>query len=106
MTMAKRVSAFTWGIMGLSIVSHTPGSHTVRCKPLSIHCILFSETLSTRYDHRMAATLARTSAARLQWIASLWAGFALFDSVQTVFSMRAEGMPHTWITLFFTGFFS
>jgi hypothetical protein len=54
----------------------------------------------------MAAPQARTTAVHLKWIASLWAGFALFDAVQTVFSMRAQGMHHAWITLFFTDFFS
>jgi len=49
---------------------------------------------------------SRITASRLKWIASLWAGFALFDAVQTVFSMKAEGMHHAWVTLFFTDFFS
>jgi len=37
-----------------------------------------------------------------KWIAFPWLGFALFDAVQTVFTMHAEGMHHHWVTLFFT----
>jgi two-component system LytT family sensor kinase len=40
------------------------------------------------------------------WIAALWSGFGLFDATQTVFVMRAEGMHHLWIRLFFTSLFS
>src|SRR4051812_7973487 len=54
----------------------------------------------------MATPNARTSTTSLKWIASLWAGFALFDAAQTVFSMKAEGMHLAWTTLFFTDFFS
>ncbi len=39
---------------------------------------------------------------RLFWIALIWSGFALFDATQTVFSMRAQGMQHAWVSLFFT----
>jgi len=38
----------------------------------------------------------------LKWTIALWSGFALFDAVQTVFGMQAEGMHHAWLTLFFT----
>jgi two-component system LytT family sensor kinase len=41
-----------------------------------------------------------------KWIAFLWLGFGLFDAVQTVFTMRAEGMHHAWVTLFFTDLFN
>jgi hypothetical protein len=36
------------------------------------------------------------------WIASIWFGFGLFDAMQTVFVMRAEGMHHAWVSLFVT----
>ena len=36
------------------------------------------------------------------WIASIWLGIGLFNAVQTVFSMRAEGMHHAWPQLFVT----
>jgi two-component system LytT family sensor kinase len=36
------------------------------------------------------------------WIATIWLGIGLFDGTQTVFVMRAEGMHHAWIRLFFT----
>jgi two-component system, LytTR family, sensor kinase len=40
------------------------------------------------------------------WIAAIWSGIGLFDATQTVFVMRAEGMRHFWIRLFFTLLFS
>src|SRR5262249_574197 len=36
------------------------------------------------------------------WVASIWLGVGLFDSTQTVVSMRAEGMHHAWTRLFWT----
>jgi len=36
------------------------------------------------------------------WIVSVWIGLGLIDATQTVFSMRAQGMHHAWIRLFFT----
>jgi len=36
------------------------------------------------------------------WVASIWLGVGLFDATQTVVSMRAEGMHHAWIRLFWT----
>lgn len=36
------------------------------------------------------------------WIAVIWIGVGLFDATQSVFSMRAEGMHHAWLKLFFT----
>ena len=38
------------------------------------------------------------------WIAAIWGGVALFDATQNVFVMRAEGMHHYWVRLFFTLF--
>jgi two-component system LytT family sensor kinase len=40
------------------------------------------------------------------WIAALYLGIGLLDAGQTVSSMHAEGMHHTWVTLFCTTFLS
>ena len=34
-------------------------------------------------------------------MAAIWSGVALFDATQTVVSMRAMGMHHAWVALFF-----
>ena len=39
---------------------------------------------------------------RWLWIVAIWFGVGLFDATQTVFTMRAEGMHHYWVQLFFT----
>ncbi len=44
----------------------------------------------------------RINPARWFWIASIWLGVGIFDATQTVVSMRAEGMHHAWVSLFFT----
>jgi two-component system, LytTR family, sensor kinase len=36
------------------------------------------------------------------WIAAIWSGIGLFDAIQTVVVMRAEGMHHAWASLFVT----
>ncbi|MDP9159696.1 MAG: histidine kinase [Acidobacteriota bacterium] len=36
------------------------------------------------------------------WIALIWSGIGLFDAIQTVFVMHAEGMHHAWVRLFVT----
>lgn len=36
------------------------------------------------------------------WIAAFWIGIGLFDGTQTVLVMRAEGMHHSWASLFLT----
>src|SRR5436309_704633 len=36
------------------------------------------------------------------WSAWIWFGVGLFDALQTVFVMRAEGMHHNWGFLFIT----
>ena len=43
---------------------------------------------------------------RWRWNAAIWFGIGLFDATQTVFVMRAEGMHHYWVRLFFTILFS
>jgi two-component system, LytTR family, sensor kinase len=37
---------------------------------------------------------------RWVWIALFWLGFGLIDATQNVFAMRAEGMHHSWVRLF------
>jgi two-component system LytT family sensor kinase len=44
----------------------------------------------------------RSESPRWFWIASIWFAVGLFDSTQTVFGMRAEGMHHAWAHLFVT----
>jgi len=48
-------------------------------------------------EMRMVSARARTLG-----IASIWAGIALFDALQTVFTMRSQGMHHAWAALFAT----
>jgi two-component system, LytTR family, sensor kinase len=43
---------------------------------------------------------------RWVWIAAIWLGVGLFDATQTVLTMRAEGMHHAWVRLFFTLLFA
>jgi two-component system, LytTR family, sensor kinase len=50
----------------------------------------------------MGAGLRKFEPPRWYWVVALWLGFGLFDSTQTVFVMRAEGMHHYWWRLFFT----
>ena len=40
------------------------------------------------------------------WIALIWLSIGTFDASDTVFSMRAEGHHHAWVSLFFTRLFS
>lgn len=39
---------------------------------------------------------------RWYWVAAIWCGVGLFDATENVFVMRAEGMHHAWISLYFT----
>ncbi|HZW93842.1 MAG TPA: histidine kinase [Candidatus Eremiobacteraceae bacterium] len=48
----------------------------------------------------------RSDSPRWFWIAAIWSGVGLFEATQTVFVMRAEGMHHYWLRLFFTILFS
>jgi two-component system LytT family sensor kinase len=54
----------------------------------------------------MTAPRKLSESPRWFWIAAIWSGIGLFDATQTVFVMRAEGMHHSWIRLFFTLLFS
>jgi two-component system, LytTR family, sensor kinase len=38
---------------------------------------------------------------RWRWVVAIWTMIALFDAIQTVLVMRAEGMHHDWPLLFF-----
>jgi two-component system, LytTR family, sensor kinase len=49
----------------------------------------------------MTTSIAWKSSERI-WIASIWLGIALFQATQTVIVMRAEGMHHSWLSLFTT----
>src|ERR1700759_1216407 len=53
----------------------------------------------------MATSSKNRSIYHWKWIIPMWSGFALFDALQTVFTMRAEGMHHNWRTFFAVGFF-
>ena len=48
----------------------------------------------------------RAESPRWFWIAAFWGGIGLFDATQTVILMRAEGMHHYWVRLFFTQMFA
>src|SRR5215831_11193576 len=37
---------------------------------------------------------------RWRWMAAIWSGIALFDAIETVVGMRADGMHHAWGRLF------
>ena len=52
------------------------------------------------YDSYMNST--HSDSPRWFWIAVLWSAVGLFEATQTVFVMRAEGMQHAWVALFFT----
>jgi two-component system, LytTR family, sensor kinase len=34
------------------------------------------------------------------WVAAIWMALGVFDATQTVFTMRAQGMHHSWVQLF------
>jgi two-component sensor histidine kinase len=54
----------------------------------------------------MDASHRQPESPRWLWTVAIWGGIALFDATQNVFVMRAEGMHHYWVRLFFTLFFS
>ena len=47
-------------------------------------------------------TSLRHKPPRWYWISAVWLGIGLFDATQTVVVMRAEGMHHYWMRLYFT----
>jgi two-component system LytT family sensor kinase len=54
----------------------------------------------------MGAPRKLSESPRWLWIAAIWSGVGLFDATQTVFVMRAEGMHHLWVRLYWTLLFS
>jgi two-component system LytT family sensor kinase len=48
----------------------------------------------------MATTRTHSELPQWLWIAAIWFCVGLFDATQTVFVMRAEGMHHAWVALF------
>ena len=54
----------------------------------------------------MKRSRTQSESPRWLWIAAIWGGIGLFDATQNVFVMRAEGMHHYWVRLFFTLLFS
>lgn len=44
----------------------------------------------------------RTNAANWYWAAAICGGLGVFEATQTVLAMRAMGMHHAWVALFFT----
>jgi two-component sensor histidine kinase len=68
-------------------------------------CWIFKPELE--YDFAMdESTPTGSSHSRWVWIAAIWLGVGLFDATQTVLTMRAEGMHHAWVRLFFTLLFA
>lgn len=59
----------------------------------------FLGRVRSRLMNEMSIGSAR---ARTLGVASIWAGIALFDALQTVFTMRSQGMHHAWTALFAT----
>ncbi|MBZ5679665.1 MAG: histidine kinase [Acidobacteriia bacterium] len=50
----------------------------------------------------MDAPRTRSETPRWIWTAAIWSFIGLFDAIQNVFVMRAEGMHHVWVDLFVT----
>lgn len=74
--------------------------HSLRVPGFWLHFSLWPADLE--YDCSMERSGAFPQARGWLWIASIWLGIGLFNAVQTVFSMRAEGMHHAWPQLFVT----
>jgi two-component system LytT family sensor kinase len=56
--------------------------------------------LATYIDTKRDTNDVRSRLRPWLWITSIWLGLGVFDAMQTVFVMRAEGMHHAWVTLF------
>ena len=81
-------------------------SQTVRCIRRAIGCIIELFGRAVQYDLVMELICPRSEPPRWLWIAAIWSCVGLVDATQTVFGMRAEGMHHAWVRLFFTLLFS
>jgi two-component system, LytTR family, sensor kinase len=59
---------------------------------------------SIDYDVNMGAKagIRLPTSSRWLWIALIWLSIGMFDASDTVFSMRAEGHHHAWLSLFIT----
>src|SRR5450631_2162555 len=49
-----------------------------------------------------SAGIQSPPSSRWLWIALIWLSIGMFDASDTVFSMRAEGHHHAWLSLFVT----
>jgi len=75
--------------------------------PKVIGCICWIFAAPLKYDFDMESNVTTgASSSRWLWIAATWFGIGLFDATQTVFTMRAAGMHHAWVRLFFTLLFA
>jgi two-component system LytT family sensor kinase len=81
-------------------------SQTVRCILRAIGCIIELFRRAVQYDLVMELIRPRSEPPRWLWIAAIWSCLGLLDATQTVFGMRAEGMHHAWVRLFFTSLIS
>jgi signal transduction histidine kinase len=77
-------------------------SQTVDCRELAIGCIFAAEEVRESMMLRMKTGEVGAPPARWYWITTIWCGMGLFDATQTVVQMRAQGMRHAWVQLFFT----
>jgi two-component system, LytTR family, sensor kinase len=73
-----------------------------RCTVPAIRCIVLRPKHVIGYDFVMDGSLTPAGSYRWLWIFCVWLGFGLVDATQTVVVMRAEGMHHAWLKLFFT----
>ena len=80
----------------------SPGGQTTPCTAPAFGCIFLLGPTHVHYDGSMKLSGAFPQARGWLWIASIWLGIGLFNAVQTVFSMRAQGMHHAWPQLFVT----
>lgn len=70
-------------------------------------CIVEAAGCAIEYDFRQMEKFQPTATRRgWFWIIAIWTGIGVFDATQTVIGMRAEGMHHAWMRLFWMSFFS
>lgn len=84
----------------LSVCRQTAG-----CNSLCVRCNVgvFAAGWATILPMETRPSIDRP---RWFWIIAFWGGIGLFDATQTVFVMRAAGMDHYWVRLFFTQLFA
>src|SRR5215471_4015673 len=77
-------------------------NQTVACIVLSTGCITLGAFRNCSTISGMQQTASVVSKSReFAWTGSIWLGIALFHATQTVIVMRAEGMHHAWVALYF-----